>query len=120
MKYTNTTRTTSMSEYVKVEPSVDGTALTFRSDKKAARINGIPLDFVNGSVRVVMPKQVSSCESECTTMATESVELKFNIVKGSSVDGLKAELDRVFVKAVAEMHLLDGIVPATHATFADE
>lgn len=123
MKYINTTRDKTTSDFARVNPSVDGSTLHFLVKTARPMIVGTSVPMVTGSLRLAVPAPVTSCDpSACSGEVTESVTLQFNIKAGNSASlvTLRAELNRVFDAAVASYNLADGIVPPATADFASE
>lgn len=123
MKYINTTRDKTTSDFARVQPSVDGATLHFLVKTARPMIVGTSVPMVNGTLRLAAPAPVASCDSNaCSGEVTESVSIQFNIKAGnvSTLTALRTELNRVLDAAISGYNLADGIVPPATADFASE
>lgn len=123
MKYINTTRDKTTSDFARVNPSVDGSTLHFLVKTARPMIAGTSVPMVNGTLRLAMPSAVTPCDSNaCSGEVIEAVSLQFNVKAGNvdSLTALRTELNRVFDAAISGYNLADGIVPPATADFATE
>lgn len=119
-KYQNVLAGRDKSTFVDVA-NRDNSELTFTSKTAVMRNNGAQAQVVAGSVTVTKPKAVANCATECEAFRfTESVSIRFNVEQfdTTSLDALKAEVDRVFL--LVKQNLSGGILPAISDTFVDE
>lgn len=123
MKYINTTRDKTTSDFARVQPSVDGATMHFLVKTARPVIVGTPVSMVNGTLRLAVPSPVASCDtSVCSGEVIEAVSLQFNIKAGNTavLSTLRTELNRVLDAAITSYNLADGIVPPATADFASE
>lgn len=123
MKYINTTRDKTASEYVRTEPSFDGSVVQFGATSVNPSINGTVVPMVKGFVRLSVPSAVTPCDPDaCAGTINEAVKVEFNIKGGNtaSLAALRLEVNRVLDIALAEYNFANGIVPPVTAAFASE
>lgn len=121
MKYINTTRDKTTSDFVRTEPTFDGSVVQFGATSVNPSINGTVVPMVKGFVRLSVPSAVASCNPEaCAGTINEAVKVEFNIKGGdtASLAGLRSEVNRVLDIALADHNFANGIVPPVSTTFA--
>lgn len=123
LKYVNTNRGTASSEYMQVEPSVDGSMIRIDTKRVAPVLNGVVVPMVRVSAILSRPRDVlDPCKGEpACAQATEAVRIDLNLLYGDSTScaALRAELNRVLDKAIEDYYVLNGVVPPVDATFAN-
>lgn len=116
--YQNILQTATNSAFVEVG-SYSGAELGFNAKKITTKVGDMVVPFVKASIALRMPKDVTSCSTPACVIGTvtESFKCEFNITDVTSLDVLKAEIDRVF--ALTKVALAHGVLPPVSATFAD-
>lgn len=118
--YQNETYSKGSSKFVQVSP-VDGTLVEFRSKIASFSLEGIPTQALNFSVKLVTPQVVNPCDDPCGTVKQlGSLELRGNVQPGTDMAAFKAELDRLYAKAVNDYFLHSGLVPNVNANLSEE
>lgn len=118
--YINTIRDKANSEFVRTEPSFDGSVLQFNAVPVNPTIVGVVVPMVKGYARLSVPSPVDSCNpAVCGGSVSQTIKLEFNILRGdtAALASMRAEVLRCFDVAVADYQLANGIVPPTTATF---
>lgn len=118
MKYQNVNRSQDNATFVRVDP-MDNGFLTIKSKEASyTPAAGVKTPMVAGFVRLDTYAEVTPCGDTCVTPVKETVELRFNVIKGGArLSVNKTELLRVLDKAINEAYLLQGLVPAATVTF---
>lgn len=118
MKYQNVNRSQDNATFVRVDP-LDNGFLTIKSKEASfTPAAGVKTPMVSGFVRLDTYADITPCGETCVTPIKETVELRFNVIKGGTRLNInKAELLRVLDKAISEAYLLQGLVPAATVTF---
>lgn len=119
-KYQNVLSSRTASTFVDVA-NKDSSELIFASKPAIISRNGSSVTMVSGSLLLNKPKAVMNCATSCEAFrVTESVSIRFNVEQydTTSLDALKAEVDRVF--ALVKANLTGGVLPAVSDTFTDE
>lgn len=117
MKYQNATRAANEATFVEVGLN-NGSTLTVRSIVQThTPVKGVRIPMASGSVRLVVPHDVTDCASTCTVPVLESVEIKFNTRKGVVPTAILAEVNRIIGEAFTSYNLALGLVPPSEATF---
>lgn len=121
-KYTNAIRTKDLSEFARVEPSFDGTLVTFSAKTATPNIGGVVVPMVHGKVRLAVPTAVNvPCDSSaCGPVVTEAITLDFNVQRGGeNLSQLRDEVVRLVDLAIADYQFANGLVPPTNAEFSE-
>lgn len=120
MKYLNTLRDKSNSDYARIEPSFDGAVLHFATKNASPNFGGQIVHMVKANARLSVPSQVEVCGEPCGVTVTAAAELTFNIVRGdvATLTALRTELNRVVDEAIADFQFANGLVPTGNADFA--
>lgn len=118
MKYQNVNRSQDNATFVRVVP-LDNGFLTIKSKEASfTPAAGVKTPMVSGFVRLDTYADITPCGETCVTPVKETVELRFNVIKGGARLSInKTELLRVLDKAISEAYLLQGLVPAATVTF---
>lgn len=118
MKYQNVNRSQDNATFVRVNP-LDNGFLTIKSKEASfTPAAGVKTPMVSGFVRLDTYADITPCGETCVTPVKETVELRFNVIKGGARLSInKTELLRVLDKAISEAYLLQGLVPAATVTF---
>lgn len=123
MKYQNVSSMANVSEFTRTDV-VDGSTATFRAKTSPyTPAPGVQVQMVSASVRYEKDATYLPCgEVECGAPVRESVEIRFNSIKGNAaVLALnKAELLRLFDEAISAYHLAYGLLPPATADFDSE
>lgn len=118
MKYQNVNRSQDNATFVRVDP-LDNGFLTIKSKEASyTPAAGVKTLMVSGFARLDTYADITPCGETCVTPVKETIEVRFNVVKGGARLGVnKTELLRVLDKAINETYLLQGLVPAATVTF---
>lgn len=120
--YQNVSREKDVSSYIDVVQPLTGLSAVFRS-KTAVYTpqKGIGVFMTSGSVRSELEQAVTLCGEPCPITIRPQVEVRFNVQKGdvTTLNLLKAEVDRLFAEAVSSYNLALGLVPPSEADFPE-
>lgn len=88
------------------------------SVKQAPLAGGAKSPMVSGSLTVNIPTSVTV--DQAVTVLNESLKIQWNFSRGTtaSLTALRAEMNRVLDKAIADYNLTMGLVPPVYADFA--
>lgn len=119
MKYINTDRSKTTSNYGRVEPSFDGSQITFSVKNATVTTAGQAVPMVSATIRLTTPKVVASCDpTKCDSSVNTAATLSFNIPRGASPSDLMEEVERVTGIALSQYYLADGVLPPATADFS--
>lgn len=121
MKYINTDRSKQEADYARIEPSFDGSLLHVSVKNNNPSINGTIVPMINAKVRLAQPTSVELCDTSCSGVVNEALEVKINVKRGNNgaIATLRAELNRVLDILIADYQLANGVTPPATADFAD-
>lgn len=117
IKYQNASRALNDALFIEVG-ELNGSTLAIRSKNSTfSPAAGVKAEMVAGVVRVVSPVNVT--QGDLVATVDESVEIRFNVRKGSTtgLTALHTEVARVLGLATAGYNLALGLVPPSEATF---
>lgn len=115
MKYINESYTQGSSKFIAVDP-VDGASVTFSSKRNRFKLEGVMSTAVAFSVKLTQPKEVIPCGETCVAAIQENtLELRGNVHPDTDLLAFKAELDRLYAKALDDYFLQSGVVPNVNA-----
>lgn len=118
MSYQNIGFEAQKSIFADVQSNIAGpnTIVFVNSDKNAPVAGGARVKMVSGHITVNEPFTVGEPGAQTTLNA--SVKLQWNCQYKGSLTALRAEMNRVLDKAIADYNLTSGLVPPVYATFA--
>lgn len=117
-KYINTNRDKASATYTRVEPTFDGTILTFTVKSASPFLGGKAVPMTHARLRMVTPAEVSNCDpNACKPSVDQSVTLDFNVLQGTDPSAMFEEARRVLELAIEDFKLSFGVVPPATAEF---
>lgn len=120
MKYINTDRNKTASNYGRVEPSFDGSQVTFTVKTASVLAAGQQVPMVSATVRLTTPHEVTPCDpTKCGASVNTAAAISLNLVRGEDPTAMLAEVQRVLGVALTQYYLSDGVLPPATADFSD-
>lgn len=120
MKYINTIKDKANSEFVRTDPSFDGSVLHFNISTARPSISGVVVPMVKGSVRLAVPTAVDLCDpTACAGQINEAVKIEFNVRQGgANLSTILTEVQRCLAIAISDYQITNGVLPPVSADFS--
>lgn len=123
MSYQNTAFKSGSSTFADPSNNVSPSVATFNNQVRTRSRKGAPdINFVAGNVGLQVPFFSSDCDGCTGEILTKALDIRFNVpmaTAAADLAALRAEVNRLFDKAIAEYNMTKGMVPPVQATFPE-
>lgn len=123
MSYQNTAFKSGSSTFADPTNNVSPSVATFNNQVRTRSRKGAPdINFVVGNVGLQVPFFSNDCDGCTGEILTKALDIRFNVpmaTAAADLAALRAEVNRLFDKAIAEYNMTKGMVPPVQATFPE-
>lgn len=119
-KYINTAFTSGSATFTDVNTNSAGpvVAICNNATRSATVSGGSKVAMIAGSLTINSPFEVADCAVCPAPILNESIKIQWNFRRGTTINALKAEMERIFAVWVAQDELAMGLVPPVYEQFA--